>query len=188
MYQEERQLSSDGYEMTWQVNALAPFLLTSLLLDCVTGRIVNVSSAAAAQGIDFEDLEQVGGAAAAWGEQASGLPRCRVADAGLLMLVGAGAEPLTWSCSCAKSAASCEGFTGIFQLHNGLAQEGMSLSLLLPRLRLCSVEGAGTGQRPTRWPAWQASCSLTSWRGGSRRLAAELPPIAWTPEQCAPRC
>ncbi|MEM6647219.1 MAG: SDR family oxidoreductase [Bacteroidota bacterium] len=50
----------DGFEMTWGVNHLAPFLLTNLLLDHLNaspqGRIVNVSSAAHKQGqIHFAD-------------------------------------------------------------------------------------------------------------------------------------
>lgn len=45
-----RKLSSDGYEMTFAVNHLAPFLLTHLLLSCLQGgepaRIVTTSSEA----------------------------------------------------------------------------------------------------------------------------------------------
>ena len=45
---EDHQLSADGYEMTFAVNYLAPFLLTLLLLDLLKvsapARIVNVSS------------------------------------------------------------------------------------------------------------------------------------------------
>ncbi len=52
-------LSEDGYELTWAVNVLAPFLLTSLLLDEVKGRIVNVSSISAGSRIDFNNLNQV---------------------------------------------------------------------------------------------------------------------------------
>jgi NAD(P)-dependent dehydrogenase (short-subunit alcohol dehydrogenase family) len=54
-----RQLSKDGYELHWQVNYLAGFLLTDLLLPLLekspTPRIVNVSSVAAAP-LDFDDL------------------------------------------------------------------------------------------------------------------------------------
>ena len=55
-----RQTSVDGLEMTWAVNHLAPFLLTSLLLGALrTGapaRIVNVSSGQHAGGrLDFDD-------------------------------------------------------------------------------------------------------------------------------------
>jgi NAD(P)-dependent dehydrogenase (short-subunit alcohol dehydrogenase family) len=56
-----RQLTADGVERTWAVNHLAPFLLTTLLLDRLTAsapaRIITTSSAAhfSAQ-IPFDDL------------------------------------------------------------------------------------------------------------------------------------
>ncbi|HMC41281.1 MAG TPA: hypothetical protein VKI19_16580, partial [Acidimicrobiales bacterium] len=56
-----------GYEMTFQVNHLGPFLLTMLLLDrlkaSAPARIVNVSSTAhrgARGGLDFDDLQTTG--------------------------------------------------------------------------------------------------------------------------------
>ncbi len=57
-----RHLTADGLERTFALNHLAPFLLTSLLLDRLTAsapaRIVTVSSAAYASGrIDFGDLQ-----------------------------------------------------------------------------------------------------------------------------------
>ena len=57
-----RQRSADGYESTFAVNHLAPFLLTNLLLDLLRdsapARIVNVSSGAHSNGqIDFDDLQ-----------------------------------------------------------------------------------------------------------------------------------
>ena len=57
-----RQLSADGYESTFAVNHLAPFLLTNLLLDLLRAsapaRIVNVSSGVHSSGqIDFDDLQ-----------------------------------------------------------------------------------------------------------------------------------
>lgn len=57
-----RRLSADGYESTFAVNHLAPFLLTNLLLDrlraSAPARIVNVSSGAHSSGrIDFDDLQ-----------------------------------------------------------------------------------------------------------------------------------
>ncbi len=57
-----RQESPDGIELTWALNHLGYFLLTSLLLDAVkaapAGRIVNVSSVAHLRGrINFADVE-----------------------------------------------------------------------------------------------------------------------------------
>lgn len=54
-----RELSSDGFEMTWAVNVLAPFLLTALLADAVTERVVNVSSISAGRDLDWGNLNQV---------------------------------------------------------------------------------------------------------------------------------
>jgi retinol dehydrogenase-14 len=56
-----RTLSKDGFEATFAVNHLAPFLLTNLLLDLIEksapARIVNTSSIGHYQGtMDFEDL------------------------------------------------------------------------------------------------------------------------------------
>jgi NAD(P)-dependent dehydrogenase (short-subunit alcohol dehydrogenase family) len=58
----KRDLSTDGFEMNFAINHLAPFLLTNLLLHLLTksapSRIINVSSAAHKYGkIDFEDLQ-----------------------------------------------------------------------------------------------------------------------------------
>jgi NAD(P)-dependent dehydrogenase (short-subunit alcohol dehydrogenase family) len=69
-----RRLSPDGFELTWAVNHLAPFLLTTLLLDrlkaSAPARIVTTSSGAH-QGatIPFDDLIANGGVAR------SGFPR-----------------------------------------------------------------------------------------------------------------
>ena len=57
-----RRLSADGYESTFAVNHLAPFLLTTLLLDrlreSAPARIVNVSSGVHSSGrIEFDDLQ-----------------------------------------------------------------------------------------------------------------------------------
>ena len=57
-----RHVTADGVEHTFALNHLAPFLLTSLLLDRLTAsapaRIVTVSSGAHARGrIDFDDLQ-----------------------------------------------------------------------------------------------------------------------------------
>jgi NAD(P)-dependent dehydrogenase (short-subunit alcohol dehydrogenase family) len=58
----KRKLSKDGIENTFAVNYLAPFLLTTLLLDVIKqsapARIINVSSEFHRKGkIDFDDLE-----------------------------------------------------------------------------------------------------------------------------------
>jgi NAD(P)-dependent dehydrogenase (short-subunit alcohol dehydrogenase family) len=57
-----RRVTADGLEHTFALNHLAPFLLTSLLLDRLTAsaptRIITVSSGAHARGrIDFDDLQ-----------------------------------------------------------------------------------------------------------------------------------
>jgi NAD(P)-dependent dehydrogenase (short-subunit alcohol dehydrogenase family) len=57
----ERQLTKDGFELTFGVNHLAPFLLTELLLPALKaapqGRVVNVSSMAHMRGaIDLNNL------------------------------------------------------------------------------------------------------------------------------------
>lgn len=61
-YWHTRHVTVDGFEHTFAVNHLAPFLLTSLLLDrlkhSAPARVVTVSSHAHAQGrIDFDDLQ-----------------------------------------------------------------------------------------------------------------------------------
>jgi NAD(P)-dependent dehydrogenase (short-subunit alcohol dehydrogenase family) len=57
-----RHVTADGLEHTFALNHLAPFVLTSLLLDRLTvsapARMVTVSSGAHAQGrLDFDDLQ-----------------------------------------------------------------------------------------------------------------------------------
>jgi NAD(P)-dependent dehydrogenase (short-subunit alcohol dehydrogenase family) len=59
-----RRETVDGYEMTFQVNHLGPFLLTTRLRDALVAgdaaRVVNVASAAhtsARTGLDFDDLQ-----------------------------------------------------------------------------------------------------------------------------------
>jgi NAD(P)-dependent dehydrogenase (short-subunit alcohol dehydrogenase family) len=57
----ERRLSVDGIERTLATNHLAPFLLTTLLLDLVraapAGRIVTVTASLHSRAIDFDDLQ-----------------------------------------------------------------------------------------------------------------------------------
>ena len=62
LFMNERTLTEDGFEMTYAVNHLAPFLLTNLLLDLLKksapARIITVSSQAHTRGrIDFENLQ-----------------------------------------------------------------------------------------------------------------------------------
>jgi NAD(P)-dependent dehydrogenase (short-subunit alcohol dehydrogenase family) len=64
----ERAETVDGYEATFAINHLGPFLLTNLLLDRMTesapSRIVNVAStahSAARKGIPFDDLQSTHG-------------------------------------------------------------------------------------------------------------------------------
>lgn len=62
VFMKERTLTPDGYEATLQVNHLAPFLLTTLLLPQLKaapqGRVVNVSSMAHARGrVVLDDLQ-----------------------------------------------------------------------------------------------------------------------------------
>jgi len=62
VYQERRHLTEDGLETTFQVDHLAPFLLTNLLLDIVVAaapaRIVVVSSAVHQRAaVDLDDLQ-----------------------------------------------------------------------------------------------------------------------------------
>jgi len=63
-----RRTTVDGYEMTFQVNHLGPFLLTTLLQSQLEAgdraRVVNVASAmhsSARRGLDFDDLQSTGG-------------------------------------------------------------------------------------------------------------------------------
>ncbi len=61
VYQNERILSIDGFELTFAVNHLAYFLLTGYLLDLIynskNGKIINVASMAHASSIDFDNLQ-----------------------------------------------------------------------------------------------------------------------------------
>ena len=52
--------TGDGYELTWQVNVLAPYVLGALLVNAVKERIINVSSISAGSRINFDNLNQVG--------------------------------------------------------------------------------------------------------------------------------
>ena len=53
------QKSEDGFELTWAVNVVAPFLLTALLFDNIKERVVTASSISAGSSIDWNNLQQV---------------------------------------------------------------------------------------------------------------------------------
>ncbi|CAM9501286.1 unnamed protein product, partial [Hapterophycus canaliculatus] len=63
IFNEELHHGEDGYEHTFTVSALAPYVITGRLLDLVAktpggeGRVVNVSSYAAANSLDFDNLQ-----------------------------------------------------------------------------------------------------------------------------------
>lgn len=66
VFMNERLLSEDGHELTFQVNHLAPFLLTALLRPALEtapqGRVVTVSSIAHARGrVQLDDLDSARG-------------------------------------------------------------------------------------------------------------------------------
>ena len=68
---DQRELTQDGFEMTFGVNHLAPFLLTHLLIDQVKasgrGNIINVASDAHRLGsIKFKNLQYEYGGYAGW--------------------------------------------------------------------------------------------------------------------------
>ncbi|KAK9837903.1 hypothetical protein WJX74_007474 [Apatococcus lobatus] len=58
VFEQRMSKTVDGFEMTWSVNVMAPFLFTSLLLDSIQDRIVNVSSISAGSSVDFSNLQQ----------------------------------------------------------------------------------------------------------------------------------
>ncbi|MFW5944766.1 MAG: SDR family NAD(P)-dependent oxidoreductase [Bacteroidota bacterium] len=61
IFQKNRELTNDGFEKTFQVNYLAHFLLTNLLMDLLENgeraRVVNVSSMVHSTAIDFDNLQ-----------------------------------------------------------------------------------------------------------------------------------
>lgn len=59
---DHRQVSRDGFELTFAVNHLAPFLLTNLVLDLLQANapariVINSSSAMGSARLDFQDLQ-----------------------------------------------------------------------------------------------------------------------------------
>jgi NAD(P)-dependent dehydrogenase (short-subunit alcohol dehydrogenase family) len=61
VYENTRKITQEGFEMSFAVNHLAPFLLTYLLLDLLKrgapSRIINVTSMVHASSLDFENLQ-----------------------------------------------------------------------------------------------------------------------------------
>ena len=61
VFETSRKESEDGFELTFAVNVLAPFLLNSLLLDLLVAgkqsRIINVSSVSQASYLDFNNMQ-----------------------------------------------------------------------------------------------------------------------------------
>lgn len=61
VYQQQRELTGDGFEMTFAVNHLSHFLLTHLLADLIPenagSRVINVSSMAHSGQMDFDNLQ-----------------------------------------------------------------------------------------------------------------------------------
>ncbi len=61
VYKTQRELSEDGYELTFVINHLAHFLLTNLLLDLIKKsdykRIINVASQAHGSSLEFDNLQ-----------------------------------------------------------------------------------------------------------------------------------
>lgn len=58
VYETQKRVSADGFELTWAVNVLAPFLLTSLLWRHVDSRIITTASISAASHLDMANLQQ----------------------------------------------------------------------------------------------------------------------------------
>ena len=50
--------TADGFEQTWAVNVLAPFVLTACLSSRIRDRVINVSSISASSSIDWNNLQQ----------------------------------------------------------------------------------------------------------------------------------
>lgn len=61
VFKNQKELSKDGFEMTFAVNHLSYFILGNLLLDLIDkspqGRIINVASMAHASNLDFNNLQ-----------------------------------------------------------------------------------------------------------------------------------
>ncbi|KAL4426178.1 hypothetical protein ABPG77_007460 [Micractinium sp. CCAP 211/92] len=57
VFNEELVMTEDGLEETWAVNVASPFLLTALLTDLITDRIIDVSSISLADTLDWDNLQ-----------------------------------------------------------------------------------------------------------------------------------
>lgn len=57
VFMEDPESTPEGLEMTWAVNVAAPFVLAAELLDCITERIVNVSSISLADSLDWDNTQ-----------------------------------------------------------------------------------------------------------------------------------
>lgn len=135
-----RQLSPDGLEMTWAVNHLAPFLLTTRLLDrlkaSAAARVITTTSAAHHRAqIPFDDLQ------AEHGYATFGFARYGETKLANLMFTAELARRLNGS----RVTANCfhPGFVGSrFNHNNGLLWRA---GMLIARLYARSAErGAGT--------------------------------------------
>eukprot|EP00892_Ulva_mutabilis_P002437 jgi/Ulvmu1/12194/UM085_0058.1 len=61
VYMDDYMETEDGFEQTWAVNVLAPYVLTASLASAVRERVINVSSISAASCIDWDNLQQENG-------------------------------------------------------------------------------------------------------------------------------
>jgi len=163
---EARQLTGDGQELHFQVNYLAPFLLTELLLPTIQAsapaRIVNVSSGGQ-QPIDFDDVMLEAGYSAMRGYRQSKLAQimntidlaARLKGSGVTvtslhpgtymnttMVISAGVNPITPVEEGVEAtyrlavAPDVEGQTGVFFNQQALAQANAQAYDEIARRRL----------------------------------------------------
>lgn len=144
----KRQLTEDGFEMTWAVNHLGPFLLTTELLELLKAsghaRVITTSShghAMARQGIRFEDLSAKGyyGFPGSW----MGGPNFRYGETKLANILFTGELARRTAGTGITSACYDPGLVATnFNQHNGpLARLTMSV---LKRFSVSPEQGAAT--------------------------------------------